>query len=120
VLADVSPEMPVFANEIFGPVAPVVTFDTDDEAVELANRTEYGLTAGIYTASATRGMAVAVRLNTGMVHIGDQPINDEPHIPLGGTGASGTGGRFGGEANIEEFTEWRWFSVQDQQSGLPY
>ena len=52
-----------------------------------------------------------------MVHIGDQTINDKPHIPLGGTGV---GGRFGGVANVEEFTEWHWFTVQDQQSGLPY
>ncbi|MFC0540536.1 aldehyde dehydrogenase family protein [Kutzneria chonburiensis] len=93
---------------------------TEDEAVELANRTEYGLTAGIYTGSAARGLAVAGRLRTGMVHVGDQTINDEPHIPLGGTGSSGTGGRFGGVANVEEFTEWRWFTVQEQQSGLSY
>lgn len=120
VLADVGPQMPAFTQEIFGPVAPVTVFDTDEEAVELANLTEYGLTAGIYTASTARGMAVANQLKTGMVHIGDQTINDEPHIPLGGTGASGTGGRFGGVANIEEFTEWRWFTVQDQKTALPY
>ncbi|MEV6602999.1 aldehyde dehydrogenase family protein [Kutzneria sp. NPDC051319] len=120
VLSEVTPGMPAFEEEIFGPVAPVVVFDSEEEAVELANRTEYGLTAGIYTGSTARGLAVAGRLRTGMVHIGDQTINDEPHIPLGGTGSSGTGGRFGGVANVEEFTEWRWFTVQEQQTGLPY
>ena len=81
-------------EEIFGPVAPVVVFDTDDEALALANDSEYGLTGAVYSSSISRGLALAQRFRPGMVHVNDQTVNDEATIPFGGMGASGNGARF--------------------------
>jgi benzaldehyde dehydrogenase (NAD) len=114
VLADVKLDSPAWTDEIFGPVAPVVTFDSDDEAVELANSSEYGLAAGVYSRSISRGLAIANRIRAGMIHVNDQPINDEATIPFGGMGLSGNGGRFGSEANLEAFTQWQWVTVRDE------
>jgi benzaldehyde dehydrogenase (NAD) len=113
VLADVKLDAPAWTDEIFGPVAPVVTFATDDEAVGLANSSDYGLAAGVYSRSLARGLSVANRIRAGMVHVNDQTINDEATIPFGGMGLSGNGGRFGGEANLEAFTQWQWVTVRD-------
>jgi benzaldehyde dehydrogenase (NAD) len=113
VLADVQLDAPAWTDEIFGPVAPVVTFASDDEAVELANSSDYGLAGGVYSRSISRGLAVANRIKAGMVHVNDQPINDEATIPFGGMGLSGNGGRFGAEANLEAFTQWQWLTVRD-------
>jgi benzaldehyde dehydrogenase (NAD) len=113
VLADVRLDAPAWTDEIFGPVAPVVTFATDDEAVELANSSEYGLAAGVYSRSISRGLAIAQRIRAGMVHVNDQTINDEATIPFGGMGISGNGARFGGDANLDAFTEWQWITVRD-------
>ena len=118
VLSNVTNEMPIAREEHFGPVAPVVSFATDDEAVELANDTEYGLSGSVHCEDADRAMALARRLDTGMVHVNDQPLNDEPHVPFGGVGASGIG-RYNGEAIVEEFTETRWISVQDEPREYP-
>ena len=114
VLADVHLDSPAWTDEIFGPVAPVVTFASDDEAVELANSTEYGLAGGVYSRSISRGLAIANRIKAGMVHVNDQPINDEATIPFGGMGLSGNGGRFGAEANLEAFTQWQWLTIRDE------
>jgi benzaldehyde dehydrogenase (NAD) len=114
VLADVKLDSPAWTDEIFGPVAPVVTFSSDDEAVELANSSEYGLAAGVYSRSISRGLAIANRIKAGMVHVNDQSINDEATIPFGGMGQSGNGGRFGSEANLEAFTQWQWVTVRDE------
>ena len=108
VLAGVTPFMPAFGAEIFGPVAPITVFDSDDELVELVNASDYGLSAGLHTANVARGLALARRLNTGMVHINDQTVNAEFNVPFGGMGASGNGGRFGGTVNAEEFTKSQW------------
>ncbi len=113
VLEDVKPSMRAFAEEIFGPVAPVTTFTSEQEAIALANRTEYGLTAAIYTASVGRGLEIARAMRTGMVHINDTTINDQAAAPFGGMGASGNGGRFGTLANVEEFTQWQWCTIRD-------
>jgi benzaldehyde dehydrogenase (NAD) len=114
VLADVTTELPAWTDEIFGPVAPVIRFDSDDEAVELANASEYGLAAGVYSRSISRGLAIADRIRAGMVHVNDQTINDEAIIPFGGMGVSGNGARFGGEANLDMFTQWQWVTVRDE------
>ncbi len=118
VLTGVTPDMAAFSEEIFGPVAPITTFATDEEAIELANRTEYGLASAIYSNDVERAMRIAERLNTGLVHINDQTINDDPRVPFGGMGASGNGGRFGSLANLEEFTTWRWMTIRPK--GHPY
>jgi benzaldehyde dehydrogenase (NAD) len=114
VLAEVTAGLPAWTDETFGPVAPVVGFDSDDEAVALANDSEYGLAAGVYSRSISRGLAIANRIRAGMVHVNDQTINDEAIIPFGGMGISGNGGRFGGEASREAFTEWQWLTVRDK------
>jgi benzaldehyde dehydrogenase (NAD) len=120
VLSNVGRDMRAWNEEIFGPVAPIVTFSDEDEAIALANDTEYGLSAGVYTSSPARGRAVAEQLHTGHVHIGDQPVNDDPGAPFGGVGASGNGGRFGGEANLEEFTQWRWITEREEPATYPF
>ncbi|HSI56434.1 MAG TPA: benzaldehyde dehydrogenase [Ideonella sp.] len=120
VLMDVQPAMTAFTEEIFGPVAPITVFDSDDEAVELVNRSPYGLAAAIHTRQIQRGMAMAQRLHTGMVHLNDQTVNNEFHVPFGGMGASGNGGRFGGPANLDEFTQTQWVSVMEAPIAYPF
>ena len=104
--------MRAFDEEVFGPVAAIAHFATEDEAVDLANHNEYGLSAGVFSKSVGRALAVGNRLRTGLLHINDQTVADEPHIPFGGTGASGNGTRIGGPANWEEFTQ---LAVGDDQ-----
>jgi benzaldehyde dehydrogenase (NAD) len=115
VLAEVTPSMPAYINEIFGPVAPVVPFSTLEEAATLASGTEYGLSLGILTRDVMKGMELAERIPSGIVHINDQTISDEAVVPFGGVGASGTGSRLGGaEWNMEAFTETQWVTVRGQ------
>ncbi len=115
VLANVTPTMPAYAQEIFGPVAPVVPFSTLDEAVALASGTEYGLSLGILTRDVMKGLELADRIPSGIVHINDQTVNDEAVAPFGGVGASGTGARLGSaEANTDAFTELQWVTVRGQ------
>ncbi|MEA2606531.1 MAG: benzaldehyde dehydrogenase [Chloroflexota bacterium] len=120
VLTAVTPTMPAFTDEIFGPVAPITVFDTEDEAIALANASSYGLVASIYTRSISRGLAVADRMRTGMVHINDGTLNDEAIIPFGGMGDSGNGGRYGGEASLDTFTEWQWVTVRGEPPTFPF
>ncbi|TPQ21231.1 aldehyde dehydrogenase family protein [Streptomyces sporangiiformans] len=111
VLDHVERTMPAFTEEIFGPVAPIVPFRTDAEAVEIANDTEYGLTAAVHSRSVPRATAVAEQLRTGMVHLNDVSAKDAANAPFGGMGASGNGSRIGGTANLEQFTQWRWMTM---------
>lgn len=120
VLADVTAEMPAFTDEIFGPVAPITVFADDEEAVALANASEYGLAAAIHTKSLSRGLALSSRIRAGMVHVNDQTVNNEFHVPFGGMGASGNGGRFGGPANLHEFTQTQWVSALDKPILYPF
>jgi benzaldehyde dehydrogenase (NAD) len=120
VLAGVTTELPAWTDEIFGPVAPIMTFETDDEAIALANSSEYGLAGAVYSRSISRGLSIANRIKAGMVHVNDQTVNDEAIIPFGGMGMSGNGGRFGGEANQEAFTEWQWVTVRDEPKSFPH
>ena len=119
VLADVSPDMPAFREEIFGPVVSITRFGTDAEAVALANDTEYGLSAGIYTGDVGRGMALGEQLHVGLVHVNDQTVNDDGTMPMGGRGASGNGSRHGGPANWEEFSQWQWTTVRNTPPPYP-
>jgi benzaldehyde dehydrogenase (NAD) len=120
VLDGVTDQMPAFTKEIFGPVAPVTVFSDDAEAVALANRTEYGLVAAIQTRSVNRGLAMAAQIRAGMVHINDTTVNDEPQAPFGGMGSSGNGGRHGGHANWDEFTQWQWVTARDEAVVYPF
>ncbi|MBD0839893.1 aldehyde dehydrogenase family protein [Streptomyces sp. TRM68416] len=120
VLAGVDDDTPAYAEEVFGPVAPVRSFATVDEAAALAADGPYGLSLGIVTRDAARGLDLAERIPTGIVHINDQTVNDEAVAPFGGTAASGTGARFGGEANLEAFTDLRWTTVRGDVAPYPF
>jgi aldehyde dehydrogenase (NAD+) len=118
ILTHVTPDMAVWREETFGPVAVVVPFRSDAEAVALNNDTEYGLSAGIITADEARALAMARQLETGMCHVNCSSINDEPHIPFGGTKASGLG-RHGGRWSVETFTEMRWITLDRGHRPFP-
>ncbi|SOE70802.1 benzaldehyde dehydrogenase (NAD+) [Burkholderia sp. D7] len=120
VLTGVTTDMPAFTEEIFGPVAPVTVFDDDDEAVALVNASDYGLAAALHTRSLSRGFALSSRIRAGMVHLNDQTVNNEFHVPFGGMGSSGNGGRFGGPANVHEFTQTQWISALDKPIAYPF
>jgi vanillin dehydrogenase len=119
VLSGVSPGMRIETEEIFGPVCTVLVVEDEDEAVAVANATSYGLTAGVLTEDVRRGLDVARRLRTGIVHINDQSVDDEPQAPFGGVGDSGYG-RFGGRAALESFTELRWVTLQQGHHPFPF
>jgi aldehyde dehydrogenase (NAD+) len=118
ILVGVTPDMKVYREETFGPVAPVIPFAGDDQAVALANDTEYGLSSGVITRDEQRGLAIARRLETGMCHINCSPVNDEPHAPFGGSKASGQG-RHGGRWATETFTETRWITLERGGRAFP-
>ncbi|MET8131835.1 aldehyde dehydrogenase family protein [Streptomyces sp. NPDC005251] len=120
VLAGVDDATPAYAEEVFGPVAPVRSFGTLDEAAALASAGPYGLSLGIVTRDTARGLDLAERIPTGIAHINDQTVNDEAVAPFGGTAASGTGARFGGEANLEAFTDLRWTTVRGNVAAYPF
>jgi aldehyde dehydrogenase (NAD+) len=111
VLGNVTRSMKIFREETFGPVAPIIRARNLDDAVDIANDSDYGLSAGIMTRNEEKGLSVAQRLKTGMAHINDSSVNDEPHVPFGGIGASGVG-RHGGKPGIDTFTELRWVTLE--------
>ncbi len=119
VIENVRPGMPAFENEVFGPVALITTFGSDDEAVELANATEYGLSAGIISKNVARAMALGERLHTGIVHVNDQTVADDVINPFGGSGASGNGTSVSGRSNGDEFTQWRWMTIKGEAPAYP-
>jgi benzaldehyde dehydrogenase (NAD) len=114
----VTPALLVYSGESFGPVVSIVSVDGIDEAVRVANDTEYGLSAAVFSANVDTAMDVARRLETGICHINDSTVNDEPPMPFGGVKNSGWG-RFGGKAALEEFTELRWITIQDSPREYP-
>lgn len=120
VLANVAAGMPAYDLEIFGPVAPVVIVDDEEEAIRIANDTEYGLSGAVQTGSLERGLRIARQIRSGLVHINDQTIADHAGIPFGGSGASGNGSRFGSTTNWDEFTEWQWMTIGGQPVHYPF
>jgi benzaldehyde dehydrogenase (NAD) len=120
VLSGVKPGMRAFEDEVFGPVASVVSFASDEEAIELANRSEYGLSAAVISPSVGRAMAIGERLHCGMLHINDQTVADECINPFGGRGASGNGGSVGGPADWDEYTQWQWVTVKGTAPVYPF
>ncbi|PIM68906.1 salicylaldehyde dehydrogenase [Streptomyces sp. JV178] len=119
VLTDVPKDADLYYTESFGPLCVLETFAEDDIAVKLANDTDNGLSCGIITENATHGLAVARRIRTGIVHINDQSVADEPQVPFGGVKASGYG-RFGGRWGIEAFSNTRWVTMSTQQAHYPF
>jgi benzaldehyde dehydrogenase (NAD) len=121
VLAESGYDHPAFSDEVFGPVAPVARFSTVEEAIALATQSEYGLSLGILTRDVMKAWDIAGQIPSGIVHINDQTVDDEPTAPFGGVGFSGTGTRFGGvEANVEAFTETQWVTMQGSITPYPF
>ncbi len=116
VLTDVTTDMDIFRSEIFGPAVVIHPVGSTDAVIDLANDTEYGLTGGVISRDLGAALEVVSRVRSGIVHINDQGIADEPMAPFGGVKSSGYG-KFGGTAGIESFTEQRWVTIQ--HSGRP-
>ncbi|WP_165998810.1 aldehyde dehydrogenase family protein [Bacillus sp. Cs-700] len=119
ILTNVTNDMPIAKDEIFGAVAPIIKFSTVDEAIEIANGSPYGLSGSVHSCDLNRGVQVAHQIETGMVHINDQPVNDEAHMAFGGEKESGLG-RFGGEWALDKFTTVKWISVQQERRQYPF
>ncbi|GAA0492228.1 aldehyde dehydrogenase family protein [Streptomyces stramineus] len=119
VLTGLAADSPILGQEIFGPVALIIPFDGEEEAVRMANATPYGLSGAVHTGSIERGVRVAKRIDTGMIHVNDGTVHDEPIVPFGGEKHSGVG-RLNGDAMIDAFTTTKWISIQHGRSSFPF
>ncbi|WP_406137596.1 aldehyde dehydrogenase family protein [Streptomyces sp. NBC_01089] len=119
VLTGLAADSPALQQEIFGPVALLVPFDGEDEAVRIANDTPYGLSGAVHTGDIERGVRLARRVRTGMIHINDGTVHDEPIVPFGGEKRSGLG-RLNGESMVDVFTTQQWISIQHGRSSFPF
>lgn len=119
ILADVTTDMSVSQEELFGPVVCVIPFETEEDAINIANNTRFGLSGAVHTSNLERGVELAKKVHTGMIHVNDLTINDEPIVAFGGEKQSGLG-RLNGEWSLEEFTTLKWISVNYGQRKLPY
>ncbi|MFE7230566.1 aldehyde dehydrogenase family protein [Streptomyces sp. NPDC002405] len=119
VLTDLPADSSLLRQEVFGPVAFVIPFDGEEEAVRIVNDTPYGLSGAVHTADVERGVAFAKRIDTGMFHVNDGTVHDEPLVPFGGEKHSGIG-RLNGETTLDAFTTLKWISVQHGRSGFPF
>jgi benzaldehyde dehydrogenase (NAD) len=118
VVGGVTAAMKIYRDESFGPVVGIIVAADEADAIRIANDTQYGLSAAVFTRDALRGLRVARLIRSGMCHINGPTVHDEPQMPFGGVGASGYG-RFGGKAGIEEFTELRWITLETQPGHFP-
>ena len=118
VVDGVTSAMNLYRDESFGPVVAMIRARDEDHAVELANDTEYGLSAAVFTRDTARGLGVARRIRSGICHINGPTVHDEAQMPFGGVGASGYG-RFGGRQGLDSFTETRWITVETQPGHYP-
>ncbi|WP_030177331.1 aldehyde dehydrogenase family protein [Streptomyces sp. NRRL S-813] len=119
VLTDVPAGSALLRQEVFGPVAFLIPFDGEEEAVRIVNDTPYGLSGAVHTADVERGVAFARQIDTGMFHVNDGTVHDEPLVPFGGEKHSGIG-RLNGETTVDAFTTLKWISVQHGRSGFPF
>jgi len=118
VLLGITEQMRVYGEESFGPLASIVTVDGADEAIRVANDTDYGLSSAIFSENVPHALELAQQIESGMCHINDATVHDEPQMPFGGVKDSGWG-RFGGRAAVEEFTELRWITIQETERHYP-
>ena len=119
VLDHVTPDMRIYTEESFGPVKPILRVNGVDEAVRVANDTEYGLSSAVFGRDIQRAMAIAARIESGICHINGPTVSDEAQMPFGGVKASGHG-RFGGKAGMAEFCDLRWITIEDPQQHYPF
>jgi acyl-CoA reductase-like NAD-dependent aldehyde dehydrogenase len=119
VVDHVTPAMALFREESFGPQVSITRVESVDAAVRLANDTDYGLSAAVFTRDLARGFEVARRIESGICHINGPTVHDEAQMPFGGVKASGYG-RFGGKAGVEAFTELRWITIQTTPRHYPF
>ena len=119
IIDNVTPEMRIYSEESFGPVKSVMRVKDEAEAIRVANDTEYGLSAAVFTRDIQRGMKVAGQIESGICHINGPTVADEPQMPFGGVKDSGYG-RFGGKAAIAEFTDLRWITIEDPNQHYPF
>ncbi|NNH83085.1 aldehyde dehydrogenase [Rhizobium laguerreae] len=119
LLDHVTPEMRVYSEESFGPVKPIIRVSGEEEAIRIANDSEYGLSSAVFSRNVQRAMAVAARIESGICHINGPTVHDEAQMPFGGVKGSGYG-RFGGKAAIAEFTDLRWITVEDSAQHYPF
>ncbi|SRR5690554_1285392 len=118
VIDKVTPEMDLFRDESFGPVVAISRARDEEHAVELANDTEYGLSASVFTRDTAKGLKVARQIQSGICHVNGPTVHDEAQMPFGGMKASGYG-RFGGKAGIDAFTELRWITIETEPGHFP-
>ena len=118
VIDRVNSSMRIYGEESFGPVVCVVRVNGVDEAVRVANDTEYGLSAAVFGRDIARAFDVAKRIESGICHVNGPTVHDEAQMPFGGAKASGYG-RFGGKAGIAEFTELRWITIETGPQHYP-
>jgi aldehyde dehydrogenase (NAD+) len=119
VFINVANDMEIARIETFGPIAPLIRVDGEDEALRVANDTEYGLSSAVFTRDESRGLRFALKLEVGMTHINDATVDDNPNSPFGGEKNSGIG-RFGGEWVMQEFTTDHWITVQHARRQYPF
>ncbi|TQE38896.1 aldehyde dehydrogenase family protein [Streptomyces ipomoeae] len=119
VLTDLPADSPLLQQEVFGPVVFLIPFDGEEEAVRLVNDTPYGLSGSVHTGDIERGVAFAKRIETGMFHVNDGTVHDEPLVPFGGEKHSGIG-RLNSETTVDVFTTQKWISVQHGRSHFPF
>ncbi|MBY3230862.1 aldehyde dehydrogenase [Rhizobium laguerreae] len=119
LLDQVTPAMRIYAEESFGPVKPIIRVSGEEEAIRIANDSEYGLSSAVFSRNVQRAMAVAARIESGICHINGPTVHDEAQVPFGGVKGSGYG-RFGGKAAIAEFTDLRWITVEDSAQHYPF
>jgi len=118
VIDKVTTDMKLFRDESFGPVVGIIRARDEAHAIELANDTEYGLSASVFTRDTARGLRIAKQIKSGICHVNGPTVHDEPQMPFGGVKASGYG-RFGGKAGIDSFTELRWVTIETQPGHYP-
>ncbi|MGV2072914.1 MULTISPECIES: aldehyde dehydrogenase [Rhizobium/Agrobacterium group] len=119
LLDHVTSGMRSFDEESFGPVKPVIRVKDEEEAIRIANDSEYGLSSAIFSRDIQRALAIAARIEAGICHINGPTVADEAQMPFGGVKSSGFG-RFGGKAAINEFTDLRWITIEDPNQHYPF